>query len=395
MHSCPSDGYAANHYNTNLEPRDEPKPTAFFPPGYPLAIAAVWKAFGGGVTSAKLLNALLGAATIPFVFAMGRRLFGVAAGLSAAAVFALLPSGIAYVPVLLSEHLFTLLLAAALWTLACCPRRYASVAAFGAVFGLAVLTRGQGLVLLPAAALFWLQRDGWSRGVTSVGLALLVATLLILPWTVRNWIVMDYPIAVSSNAGMDARIGHGPAADGTFEFTSDPIDGVEMWRSSSRPDWEVRSYRVYVRRAVRYALLHPKQEIVLAKRKVEYLYRPEYQTISPMLTMDGASPWPSPFDRMAGPVIDVTWFVVLLVGLASAVACLRRGPEHALLVAVFACWMLFHVLSLGLPRFHLPLLPVLAVTAVGGPERLLELTRVSCARRRQRPGPLPLPAVPS
>src|SRR3989441_10635809 len=79
-------------------------------PLYPLVMAASYKVFGTGLTPFRIIQAIFGAATCLCVWSLGRRLFGIRAGLLAmfgAAVFPVhvVLAGIEY-PVVLGTVLF-------------------------------------------------------------------------------------------------------------------------------------------------------------------------------------------------------------------------------------------------------------------------------------------------
>lgn len=382
-------GFAANPHGL-FEPPGVPKATAYYPPLYPLTLAALWKVIGFSLTSGKLLNACLDTLTIFFVYDTGRRVFDRRAGLAAAAVYALLPNAIAWLPLLLSETLFTFLFLAALWVLVASrpwadARRPAVPGLFGLLAGLAVLTRGLGVVLPASALIFWLARDGRRAALRQLLLALVAAAAVIAPWTARNWIVMGTPIVVSSNTGYNLRIGHSEGANGTFGFLPDTIDGVESWRSLDRPDWEVRGYRAHTRRALGYALTHPLRELELATSKIYYLYRSDAE-MAPALTAWSAPLEPQALEGVLEPLVTATWFLLLFAAVASAFVWLRRTPQRLLLAAVFLFWTAFHVIFFGLARYHLGLLPLMAVVATGGTAESLAAARTWMLRSRPRAG---------
>jgi 4-amino-4-deoxy-L-arabinose transferase-like glycosyltransferase len=383
-------GFIANHHHYFVEPSDIPKPTAYYPPLYPIALAALWKVVGFGLTSGRLLNACADTLTIFFVYDSGRRIFTRRAGLAAAGVYAVLPNAVVWLPLLLSETLFTFFFSAALWVLVASRpsaevRRPTAALAFGLLTGLAILTRGVGIVLPAAAVVFWLGRDGRRAALRQLLLALVAAAAVIAPWTARNWIVMGTPIVVSSNTGYNLRIGHSAGANGAFTFLPDTIDGVESWRSLERPDWEVRGYRVYARRALGYALSHPLRELELAKSKVYYLYRSDAE-MTPALTTWSAPLRPHALQGVLEPLVTATWFLLLFAAVASAFVWLRRTPQRLLLATVFLFWTAFHVAFFGLARYHLGLLPLMAVVATGGTVESLAVARAWLRRSRTRAG---------
>jgi 4-amino-4-deoxy-L-arabinose transferase-like glycosyltransferase len=344
------------------------KATAFWPPGYPFALAALFKVAGVGVTPAQVLNALLGACSVPLVFVLGRSVFDQRAGVLAAGLFAVCPNVIAGVPLLFPEPLFTLLFIGALALLTVRPaeRAWTVYAGFGALAALACLTRGQGVVLFPIAAVYWLARDGWRSMTRSSGVALLAAVLLIAPWTLRNAIELHAFVPISTNSGAALRVGHGPESIGTTKWTHDEVDGRDMQHAMANPDLEAKAYRTYTRLAIDYAITHPARELELTKLKLWNLYRSDAE-ILPWITTLGTTPLePSGLEDALSRVFDVTYYVIFLAAVVSIPLWLRRRPERVLLASMFVFWTLFHIAFLAEPRYHVPLYPAFAIAIAGG-----------------------------
>lgn len=370
-------GFVSNSGSSVLGEQVGPgEPTAFWPPAYSLVLAGFWKVLGIGapsdaaITSAKVLNAVLGAATIPLVYALGSRLFDRKVGFAAAALFAVLPNGIVWAPVLFPEPLFVFLFVAALWILVAYPpgsrRDWLALAAFGAIVGIATLTRGQGTSLIPIAALFWLGRHGWRGSIRPTALSVIVAGIVIAPWTVRNYVEMDAFVPVSTNSGAALRVGHNAESTGTTKWTDDVVNGFHMWESPYRPDWEVRGYREYTDLAVDYALTHPAHEVELSGLKVYHLYRSDAVVI-PWLTTLGSTPLePERLEDALRWLLDSSYFLVLFAAVASVPLWARRDAKRLLLLNIVVVWTLFHIVFLGEPRYHVPLYPVFVISAAAG-----------------------------
>jgi 4-amino-4-deoxy-L-arabinose transferase-like glycosyltransferase len=179
-------------------------PTAFRPPGYPLFLAAVFALPGPDVTMARLAQALLGVVTVALIGFVSLRLWGSRVALVAVAMATVFPPLIFLGAALLSEPLFLPLelgaLAAALQHRVS-PRPGWLVAA-GVLCGLAALTRTVGWVLVVPLALLVLSEPGLRRHKAPRAVALVaVSVLVVAPWTVRNAIVMDAFVPVSTQGG--------------------------------------------------------------------------------------------------------------------------------------------------------------------------------------------------
>ncbi len=268
--------------------------TMFWPPGYPLLLAAVYKAWPAAheLTVALALNAALGAATVALAYAVGRRAFGRTAAMLGASILALFPSMIFLAGVTITETAFTFLLMLALWLIieAEARRSLPVLLAAGAVIGCAALVRGQA-ALLPLAALpFWVMAHGTrtfplpsregGQGVRSLVArafspclpaltTLTIAIAVIAPWTIRNIIESGALVPISSNDGVNFYIGHSPGADGRGRKVDEL---VFRYPDLPQAEAEARISRDGYREGIEWAAKHPLREIELTARKLFFLY---------------------------------------------------------------------------------------------------------------------------
>jgi Gpi18-like mannosyltransferase len=137
-----------------------------FPPFYSVLIGAIAALGVEPVAAARLVTLLASSLTVLPLGLLTRRLFGNAAALSTALLFALLPLRLQISTMVWSESVYLLLIVTAAWLWAIerdRPSRWRAVTA-GACLGLAYLTRPEGLVA--AAVLLALGACGfgvWKR----------------------------------------------------------------------------------------------------------------------------------------------------------------------------------------------------------------------------------------
>lgn len=177
-------------------------PSAGHPPLWELLLSGVSFLGGTSYLAHRALGCILGAATIVLVGLLGRRAGGERAGVTAAALAAVYPVMIAADGSLMSEGLYTLLVAAVLLAALRLRDRpdSRSAALLGGAVALAALTRSEALLLLPLLVLpVTLTRPAARLRLTAV--ALLTAAILIAPWTARNWAEFDRPVLISTNDG--------------------------------------------------------------------------------------------------------------------------------------------------------------------------------------------------
>jgi 4-amino-4-deoxy-L-arabinose transferase-like glycosyltransferase len=197
-------------------------------PGAPLLYAASFYATAGAREgTARIVELLLGLATIVVAYLLGRRIACRPAGLLAAFAVAVYPPFIHSVGALYSEPpaMFTLPAAvlAFLWAgddlnARNSPARWLLP---GALFGLTAMFRPEYLLVGVAFALLALIRIGRARGWKPglAGAALLVVALLlpIVPWAIRNQIVLHRTVPISTGGGKALYVGTFLPADGEYQ----------------------------------------------------------------------------------------------------------------------------------------------------------------------------------
>jgi hypothetical protein len=184
------------------------QPATNYSPGLPFVVAGVYEIRGEpDPTAARIVLALLGALSVPLAFALGRRFGGANAGLVASVPIAIYPALLEYQGMLMTEPLGATLLAATTlcFLRACDSRRPAAFASSGLLLGATVMVRPEFLVfvlLLPAlAAIHLARRTSWRQVALPAGAIALAACLVMLPWTIRNLVVLDRFVPVSTGGG--------------------------------------------------------------------------------------------------------------------------------------------------------------------------------------------------
>jgi 4-amino-4-deoxy-L-arabinose transferase-like glycosyltransferase len=174
--------------------------TAEHPPLYSVVLALPALVNLDSADAFRLAGSVFGAGTIALVGLMGRRLAGDRAGLIAAGIAAVYPTLVAADGALMSETLYGLLTAASLlaaYWLYDEPSTERAVV-FGVLVALTALTRGEALLLLPLLLVPILRRPGAWR---PAAIALVAFLVVLTPWTARNWIVFNRPVAIATNSG--------------------------------------------------------------------------------------------------------------------------------------------------------------------------------------------------
>lgn len=334
-------------------------PTAFRLPAYPYLLSAVYWVSGSSDAAARVLQALLGTLTVALTAVVGRRLFGRRSGLASALVAALYLPFVMLESTLLTEPLFLALELAALAAVLAHragPRTIRWAVTAGVLAGLAVLTRTNGLLLLPALVLLaGRPRPGPLVHRFVPSLALVLATLLVAsPWVLRNAAVMGEPL-LSSQSGYTLH--------GVFnEVSHRERARVGMWiPTTSVP---------------RFAPLYQGNEIQIDRRlrteAVTYLLdNPAYaleagaRNAARMLELTGFA-WGRQSARgiglseRLGPPASASFWLLALLAAAGLPRALRLAPPALWLIPAL---MLLVAFSGSDVRYRLPIDPFLVLAA--------------------------------
>ena len=364
-------------------------PTAYYPVGYPAALGALFFLLTHTWIPANLplatgfFQVFLRVASVALVYYLGRCLFTPTVGLLAALWMALFPNLIFHTATFLTETLFIFLVLAALAVLFSFRWQeerpgWARLLVFGVLLGLSALVRPISLLLLPLLPIAWLIAGfGWQRALGYSGAVLVVTAAVIAPWTIRNAVRMDAFVIISTNLGDNLCMGHYEGARGHFSLPERCFDNEE-YAGLDRPAFEVARNNDNIRKAIPFALENPRFELKLLSRKAYHLWRHDHDGLAAVESY-GDDPFIDADLRDAlARIADVFFFVTIsLGGLGLAGFVLTRRPAGAKGIAALSprnaqrIFFMFALLALaGIPlvffgdaRFHVPVLPFLAVSA--------------------------------
>lgn len=166
----------------------------------------------------SLQQVAAGTLAVWLVYRLARGLGGALTGTLAGWAMALYPTYIIMTTIPESVVLFVACLAALLllaWRFWERPGAGRAVAA-GAALGFLALGRPQALLMLPAL-LLWLavKRPRPARLSRLAALCCLAVGLVVVPWAVRNWVILGRPAFLSTNGGRTCWLGNNPFTTGS------------------------------------------------------------------------------------------------------------------------------------------------------------------------------------
>ncbi|MGE5473694.1 MAG: ArnT family glycosyltransferase [Ignavibacteriales bacterium] len=183
------------------------KPNSKVTPGYPMFLALIYKIFGytngSPFTVIRIIQAILGTASIFLIFLIGSYTVNRRVGILSALFYAFYPPYIQSVSFILTEVIYTFLFLLYFWIQLKAletKNKWVSITA-GAAFALTVLTRPVifPLIIVPFIYQWFVTKD--KKIVQSFIYTLIGMIVLMIPWWVRNILVFGKIILLSSGSG--------------------------------------------------------------------------------------------------------------------------------------------------------------------------------------------------
>jgi len=334
-------------------------PTSFRAPLYPTFLAIVYFFNGTDFSrffAARLAQAIfLGAPLAPLTYLVAQKLFpdNETGAKISAWIVAAYPMLLVYPLGLGTENpFFVLLLAAFFFLLKFHEQPSTNDFLFAGLFlGLTALTRS---VILPFAglAVLWV----WflvnqKRGAVLVTIAF---ALTIAPWMIRNSLLHQKLTGIETSMGYNLYLGYHPKGNGSFVF-GPSLDLLTILDDAERD-------RIGIQKAIEFIKAEPDRFIPLAINRLGFFFELEKRVLMYFYGNNIIGFVPLPLLLMISAILLLP-FVFISTSAALGFSLLRSKPEHVLLGLLFLGYILPHVFILSEDRFHLALVPLLAILA--------------------------------
>jgi hypothetical protein len=346
-------------------------PTSFRAPLYPAFLAIVYFFRGTGFSrffAVRLAQAIfLGAPLAPLTYFVARRLYPPSplslddyewgkkkenAARISAWIVACYPMLLVYPLGLGTENPFFILLLTSFFFLLSLERPTTfNFLLAGLFLGLTALTRS---VILPFAglAILWV----WFVLKQKWGAILIVIAfvLSITPWIIRNSLLHDKLTGIETSMGYNLYLGYHPQGNGSFVF-GPSLDLLTILDDAERD-------KIGTQQAVEFIKTQPERFVPLAINRLGFIFGLEKRVLMYFYSNDIIGFVPL-WLLLTISAILLLPFVLISTSAALGISLLRSKPEHVLLILLFVGYILPHVLILSEDRFHLALVPYIAILA--------------------------------
>ena len=221
----------------------------------------------------------------------------------------------------------------------------------GLFLGLTTLTRS---VILPFVGLavlwawFFLKQK---HGAILIAIAFVLTTS---PWIIRNSLLHHKLTGIETSMGYNLYLGYHPNGNGSFVF-GPSLDLLTILDDAERD-------KVGTEQAIEFIKAEPERVIPLAVNRLGFFFGLEKRVLMYFYSNNIIGFVPLPLLLTIAGILLFP-FVIISTSASLGLSLLRWKPEHILLGLLFVGYILPHILILSEDRFHLALVPYIAILA--------------------------------
>lgn len=332
------------------------EPTAYWPPGTSFVIAVLYSSVGISYAAVVVLNILCSLALIMLTMSLTRSIFGPRAGMAAGWLLAFWPVHIQFTTILASELLFTALFLA---TMAAWQRAQSSswwAIATGCIAAFCSYVRPTGLLIIAVLGAIDVAVGPRRRWTVVAGLSAAMAmVVLIAPWTLRNYVLFQRVVPISTNGGSNLWMGNNPTTTGLYQ-------PPPVWPELNEAELDAERGRI----ARAYIMKAP--EKFIGRTIVKFVRFHERQTIGVHWNVKGlVQAFGEPTTAMIKAGSQIYWMAALCCAIVGVgLWCRQVGVIGATVNPMLCMWMYLawtHAVIVVQDRYAIPVTPMVAAFA--------------------------------
>jgi len=234
----------------------------------------------------------------------------------------------------------------------------------GVLLGLAALTRSvaQAFAILAVLWIWFALRQRKMALVTFAAIA-----VVILPWIVRNSLLYHRLTGIETALGYDVYVSYHPQSSGTFQYPQS-LDLLPILDDMKREEIGLAKTRAFI-------LADPARVPYLMVRRLGYFFGLERRAITYFYSNNFFGYIP-PAGLFAISAVMLLPFILISTSASLGLTFVRNRPATWLVALLFLGYISPHILIIAEDRFHLTLIPFLAIFAAacwsGGKSALRE-----------------------
>lgn len=351
-------------------------PTSMRPPLYPAFLSTIYFLTGGiHLNAARIAQIILSLATIYMVFLLGKKIFNEKIGLLAAFVFSVYPSFLFFTHFLLAEVLFTFLFTFFIWYFLSFIEKRSSrdILLAGIFMGLSSLTRSILYPFLIVALIFLLIscKGTMAQRVKWLFLLAMGYTIIVGPWTIRNTLLYKTPVVVNTMGGFNIYMGNYEHTPLNRAWAAVGLTGNKAWYYGHENELsglnEAQKEKWCSKKAKEFISDHKILTIKRSLIKAINFWGMERSIVGGI--MGGYYTGLNKRVYLAGItlLIFLAYAIVVISSMFGFIYNISLKRVDILFVIILICFFTtMHSIVFGHSRYHLPLIPLLAIFSSWG-----------------------------
>ncbi len=340
---------------------------AFLPPGYSFFLAGVYWLFGHSFFAVRFIQAILSALTVVFAYILTKYMFGEKVAKLGAWIFAFYPQSVQFADLMQTEtvFLFFFLLAMVLFVRSLRGASWKTLLAAGLLFGVSALVRSIIMFYLPLIVGFFLIFKRDRRMIKKSVLVMLLMLAVLVPWTIRNYVVLDAFVPINTKAGWDffqhnhsdiyyiiRNLSDEPGEDEADRLATDEnghIDELKLGKVCQRLalKWIVQNPHIFIFKGVRmqWNLYSMERTFFVNLRQGYYGHVPKWMLL------------------IAGPYMGLPFLLLLPLAVIGFVYMKKDNLYFRLILVLFGYFSAIAFIAFLFYRQRYPLVPFLCCFA--------------------------------
>jgi 4-amino-4-deoxy-L-arabinose transferase-like glycosyltransferase len=344
---------------------------AYNAPGYPVFLSIIYFVFGKSFIAVYVLQSLLGTLTTYLIYLIGYKMYGKSAGLCAACLSLLYWPLWLYSGILMSETLFIFLMLSGVYfflLLLESEKTYIFVLC-AASFSLSTLTRSINMVMIVLIPLLFIfiKRKLNKRIIFKFILFIIAFSVIIAPWTIRNYMKYDRFVAIDTLMGLNLLAGNNDKSEGTYRIL-DKAETKRLIKKYTGKDVSVieeKSHPImdkYMKEAaINCIKSDPERFIKNTLTRADYFILFDFKELDwvPQKYMDEHFLFNKKSFQKIQYVSNIIFYIIGLIGILAVLLKKKRYEVILLFVPYyFFATVVFYVSQ----RYRLPIMPFLSIS---------------------------------
>ena len=185
-------------------------------------------------------------------------------------------------------------------------------------------------------------------------LAIVSFVLVISPWMIRNSLLHHKLTGIETSMGYNLYLGYHPQGNGSFVF-GPSLDLLTILDDAERD-------KIGTQKAIEFIKAQPERFVPLAINRLGFFFGLEKRVLMYFYSNNILGFVPLPLLLTISAIL-LPPFVFISTSAALGLSLLRWNPQTCLFALLLICYTLPHVFILSEDRFHLALVPYIAILA--------------------------------